>query len=91
MRPFPQNQPRQKKQKQQRRAPAAVPPSLPVQLAPTDTPGVLESEIGQGTAPASPSRRHAVTPLLRLTPTTLRQQFILTELLQPPLALRENR
>ena len=54
-------------------------------------PGVIESEIGQGTASASPSRRQAdaAANVIRLTPQTLRQQFILTEILQPPLALRD--
>jgi hypothetical protein len=59
-----------------------------------DTPGVLESEIGRGAAPASPARRQAAqragSLLPKLTPATLRQQFILTEILQPPLALREQ-
>jgi hypothetical protein len=59
------------------------------------TPAVLVSEIVQGTAPASPSRRAAEaagasSSILKLTPQTLRQQFILTEILQPPLALRER-
>lgn len=55
-------------------------------------PGVTESEIGAGTAAASPARRlAAVPPMVRLTPQSLRQQFILTEILQPPMALREPR
>jgi hypothetical protein len=55
-------------------------------------PGVRESEIGAGTAPASPARRAAAaSPVVRLTPQSLRQQFILTEILQPPLALRAPR
>ena len=31
----------------------------------------------------------AAGPALRLTPQSLRQQFILTEILQPPVALRD--
>lgn len=56
-----------------------------------ELPHVLESEIGRGSVPASPSRREASAgPMLRLTPKSLRQQFILTEILQPPLALRDQ-
>lgn len=74
-------------------------PAAPPALAEADSysqgpprPGVLESEIGVGTAPASPARRlAAAAPMVRVTPQSLRQQFILTELLQPPLTLREPR
>jgi hypothetical protein len=94
----PQRKPLQQKRKAQpRRAPAAAPPvpQPPAGTFAAETPAVVQSEIGQGTAPASPSRRQAAaaeaaSPLRRLTPRTLRQQFILTEILQPPLALRER-
>jgi hypothetical protein len=83
-------QPQQQKKAKRRSAPPPVPvPAKAVQPS-VDTPGVLESEIGQGSAPASPTRRQAgARPVIRLTPQALRQQFILTEILQPPLALRE--
>jgi hypothetical protein len=61
------------------------------EVALEELPRVLESEIGRGSVAASPSRRQAAAgPALRLTPETVRQQFILAEILQPPLALRDQ-
>jgi len=93
---IPQRPIQKRKQKQQKRAPTnynklAAPPPLPAAqpvapAMPISTP-----------APAlEPPKRTAVTataPVIRrwLNPTTLRQQFILTEVFQPPLALREER
>jgi hypothetical protein len=89
-RPIPQH-----KKAQRRRAQPAlttVRSGLPEGLE--EAPQVLESEIGKGVTPASPARREAEARLsgvgLRLTSELLRQQFILTEILQPPLALREH-
>jgi hypothetical protein len=89
-----------KKQQQRRRAPQLpvpawqleeLPPSSRLAGQVVETPGVRESEIGAGATPASPARRQAVAgPRLRLTPQMLREQFILTEILQPPLALRDH-
>lgn len=82
----------QRQQQQQPRRPAAEPviEELTGYSEGPSRPGVRESEIGVGTAPASPARRAAAAvPVIRLTPQSLRQQFILTEILQPPLALRE--
>jgi hypothetical protein len=91
--PVARNQPKQQKKQKQRRAAAVTVPSALHQTFAGDTPGVRESEIGQGIAPASPARRQAQAmdgaAVLRLTPASLRQQFILTEILRPPLALRE--
>ena len=53
---------------------------------------VAATEIGDGAAAAPAKRPPAVdAQAIRrwLTPATLRSQFILTEILQPPLALRE--
>ena len=90
-RPQPQQRKAQPRvQPQQAEVPEPVPGSSRRMVA-TDTPGVIESEIGQGTASASPTRRQAdaAANVIRLTPQTLREQFILTEILQPPLALRD--
>jgi hypothetical protein len=91
----PQQRPKQgqkRKQRQPGQAPAVpVPPPMRAVPVAGDTPDVYISEIGHGSASASPSRRQAAaTPMLRLTPQNLRQQFILTEILQPPLALRDR-
>jgi hypothetical protein len=92
-------QPKKKPQQQRRRqAPQPVMPLEPEplleplagQLVP-GTPDVAQSEIGAGSTPASPARRRAAQgPAIRLTAQGLRQQFILTEILQPPLALRDR-
>jgi hypothetical protein len=89
-----QPQPRQKKPKRRGPIPAMPVPAEELQeLEPI--PEVVESQIGQGTVAASPARRAAAASaasakLLRLTPQSLRQQFILTEILQAPLALRDQ-
>jgi hypothetical protein len=87
----------QQRKAQKRRPVPAVPVPMAERVVPVEehTPAVLVSEIGQGTAPARPSRRAAEaagasSSILKLTPQTLRQLFILTEILQPPLALRER-
>lgn len=91
----PQAQVKQKKGQRRVQPPALNVPALPAaarKLTAYDTPGVVESEIAKGSAPASPARRQtgaAVQSVIRLTPQSLRQQFILTEILLPPLALRE--
>jgi hypothetical protein len=88
--------PRRTKKAERRLATAQAPAPLPFLEPEPDSegparPGVLESEIGAGSTAASPSRRAAsAAPMIRLTPQSLRQQFILTEILQPPLALREG-
>jgi hypothetical protein len=64
-------------------APAAVPPPPPMKA-------VNAKQI----APASKSTKVPLTaaPIAKwLNPTTLQQQFILTEIFQPPLALRESK
>jgi hypothetical protein len=86
---------RQRKQpRKQQRIPA--PPPLPAKLR--EELVTLEAETAP-TAAVSPSRRQtaaagsATAANVRrwLRPETLRGQFILTEVLQPPLALREPR
>ena len=81
-----------KAERRQQAAPAAPLPVLePEPEGGPGLPSVLQSEIGAGTTAASPSRRLAAAgPMIRITPKSLRQQFILTEILQPPLALREG-
>jgi hypothetical protein len=67
-----------------------APPPLPQPSAPAQTRFAPESP---PPAPMSTSRRPVTVGALAinkwLKPATLRQQFILTELFQPPLALRE--
>jgi hypothetical protein len=86
-------------QARQRQAPArkTTPPPIPVidsvQLLPATKQDISATEISS-TAPTSPSAAHSLaanaSTLHRwLRPATLRQQFILTEVLQPPLALRD--
>jgi hypothetical protein len=90
--PAPPRTPQQFGKQQKRRA---VSPGQPAAAIPQalleEIPQVATSEIGRGSVPASPARRQAATgPAIRLTAANLRQQFILTEILQPPLALREQ-
>jgi FtsZ-interacting cell division protein ZipA len=87
----PPARPQQSRKQQKRRT---APPQRPVLSAQTlleEIPGVVESEIGQGAVPASQARRQAaVQPMVKFTPQSIRQQFILAEVLQPPLALRDR-
>jgi hypothetical protein len=82
-----------KKQPQKRRV---APQQQPQRVMPPEdmleeVPRVAESEIGHGAVPASPARRRAATALtLRLTPQSIKQQFILAEILQRPVALRDG-
>jgi hypothetical protein len=73
--------------------PAQAPPPLPAQA-----PAQVQTKFAAQSAPSAPistSRRPATVGALAinkwLKPATLRQQFILTELFQPPLALRERK
>lgn len=92
----PQQQQRQqpKQRKQQRRVQPAPVAAVELEELPArsaQTPSDFESELSQAGAPTSSARRQAQRgPVVRLTPQTLRQQFILTEILQPPLALRDH-
>ena len=104
MTPAPPQRRKQLPKKQPRRV-APVPPRIPMPVparAQADedaasTPSVLASEIRSAEetkAAAAAARKPAVTAttLSRwLTPGTLRSQFILTEVLQPPLAMRPDR
>jgi hypothetical protein len=74
------------------------PPPIPAKTAAAPArkpqPGVLQrvESIATQAAPRQPARAASAVSLHRwLTPKTLRQQFILTEVLQPPLALRPPR
>ena len=94
-----------KKQQPRRAAPAPrrVPTPVPVEaLAPMDedgpsAPSAFANEIRsaeEATAAAAVARKPAVSAMALsrwLTPATLRSQFILTEVLQPPLAMRPDR
>jgi hypothetical protein len=83
-RPMPMVTPGQRKL---RRRPGVAP--SPAAQVPLDVQVVL-TEIGQGTLPASPARRDAqARPLVQLNAGNLRQQILLSEILQPPVALRE--
>jgi hypothetical protein len=87
----PQRQQAKKQQQKRRVAPQqqqqrVMPPEDMLE----EVPRVVESEIGHGAVAASPFRRQSATPLtLRLTPQSIKQQFILAEILQPPVALRD--
>jgi hypothetical protein len=83
--------------KQQRRQPQAPPPipTPPPQSFESGAPGVFASDPSPASVAASSTRRQGTGPQAgrttrRLNSQTLRQQFILTELLQPPLALRDR-
>lgn len=87
-------QPVQKKQQKRR------PPPVPKKVAPAPLPArepepilmsLRDSPIVTGATPGPAVHSATAASLHRwLTPKTLRQQFILTEILQPPLTLREN-
>jgi hypothetical protein len=90
--PRPMNRPqvrRQKQQNQPRPAPtmakaaAALPAAPPIVARRAETPPVP-------TAGRAPSGADAAALSRWLNPKTLRSQFILTEILQPPLALRDR-
>ena len=89
--PLPRPQAKQQQQKKRRRPVAA--PAAPVQAPPAAPPPPLVAP-----APSMPTRQNASTasvsaPALArwLQPNTLRRQFILTEVFQPPLGLRGER
>jgi hypothetical protein len=90
--PVQQQRPQQSRKQQRRRVMPSQQPVATAQTLLEEIPRVLESEIGQGAVAASPARRQAAAapPMLRLTPQSIRQQFILAEILQPPLALRDQ-
>jgi hypothetical protein len=75
----------------QRKPKRSAPPALPIAVAPAATP-----KAAVPTAPPLPPPKPAVINvdakvLARwLRPQTLRSQFILTEIFQPPLALRDS-
>jgi len=66
---------------------SVTPPAIVTKLAPTSA-AVVQSR-GKSQTPALP-RMSAASLARWMTPTTLNQQFLLTEILQPPLALRER-
>lgn len=72
----------------QQRRPAPVLPSLPSMSVAPAQPYV---NITEAAARPKPSTVDAVAVKKWLNPATLRHQFILTEILQPPLALRPDR
>jgi hypothetical protein len=90
-RPGPPPIPRQ--QQQQRKAarrPAQVLEEIPVAEA---VEAVVGSAVGSGQAPTTrrqPAAAISAARIAKLTPQVLRQQFVLAEILQPPLALRDN-
>jgi hypothetical protein len=92
----PRSQPprgKQPQRPQQKRRVQMTPPALPLpKPVLEEIPGVVQSEIGRGAVPASPAQRQVASagPGLRLSPKSLRQLFVLTEVVQPPLALREQ-
>ncbi len=73
---------------QQRRAVIPIPPTLPMAPVLATQPYV---NITQPPPRRKASTVDAVAMRKWLTPATLRHQFILTEILQPPLALRPHR
>ena len=91
---FPQRAPKAPRQPAQRARAAPVPPPVPVAQGASDSPtqSVAATEMStlkKGGAHAPGATATSIARWLR--PETLRQQFILTEVLQPPLALRESR
>jgi hypothetical protein len=90
---FPQRAPKPPRQPAQRSRAVPGPPPVPVAQAASDstTHSVAATEISALKVGAH-ARGATATSIARwLRPDTLRQQFILTEILQPPLALREPR
>jgi FtsZ-interacting cell division protein ZipA len=86
-----QPRPQQPRKQQKRRVAPPQRPVMSTQALLEEIPAVVASEIGQGAVSASPARRlAAAAPMVRLTPQSIRQQFILAEILQPPLALRDR-
>jgi hypothetical protein len=87
----------------QTQAPPKPPPVHPVHqaLTPTETPAtaagtsaIASTEIRSAAVSPAQSRQLAASASLLsrwLNPRTLRAQFILTEIFQPPLAMREDR
>ena len=93
-----QRQPQVQRQPQAQRQPQGQRQrsSKRVQQIAAPPPPAAEASASPITAPALAPRPAPLTvpaPVIRrwLTPTTLRQQFILTELFQPPLSMREDR
>ena len=83
-----------KRAPQQRARAVTTPPPLPVleEVTAATTSPVTASEISGARKGAAQAPATNATSLARwLRPETLRHQFILTEILQPPLALREPR
>ena len=80
-----QQPPKQQRRSSKRIQPIAAPPPPPVEASPPPPAAPL-------IAPR-PAPQTVAAPVIRrwLTPATLRQQFILTELFQPPLSMREDR
>ena len=85
--PRPPQQRRQAKQPASRRAVPSLPAQPMVELTPADAPYV---NITQPVARTKAPTVDATAIHAWMTPATLRQQFILTELLQPPLSMREG-
>jgi hypothetical protein len=80
--------------KQSRSSRVQPPPPLPAQTSPAPTVSSMVDSLittARFEIPAAKSRAAGAALPGLLNPATLRQQFILTELLQPPLALRESR
>ena len=85
--PRPAQQRRPAKQQPPRRAVPSLPTQPMVELTPADAPYV---NITQPAARTKAPTVDASAIHAWMTPATLRQQFILTELLQPPLAMRDE-
>ncbi|MEA2710355.1 MAG: hypothetical protein QOF78_2956 [Phycisphaerales bacterium] len=77
-----------------RRAPAmALPPPIPVLQADDAPPARATAQGAKPVAAKRPAAKSATAPTISrwLQPATLRQQFILTEVFQPPLGMRAER
>jgi hypothetical protein len=82
---------------QMARRPGKAPPALPQRApllpdVPRSAAPVAATEIAAAAPGARPAPAVASAPALKswMRPATLRQQFILTEIFQPPLAMREE-
>ena len=92
---FPQRAPKPPRQPDKRSRAVSAPPPVPVleEVTEATTLPVTASEIAASSARSSTRPRAVSAESIAhwLRPATLRQQFILTEILQPPLALRPPR
>jgi hypothetical protein len=90
--PPPPRRPQQRQTRTSRPTQAFMPPPpIPVLEADAPRPSAAAKSSPAGTKPQAPQTATAPAISRWLKPNTLRQQFILTEIFQPPLAMRQER